>query len=193
MAKETEDKKTKVEKKVAPTKKKVEPKVEKEQKATVETTPVRQKRKDIDANELVSCRSTTHGNLIYISKRTGEQFFWYDFGTTLDIPYGELKALNATAPEFIKDVLFVIDDEEAVEALGLKKMYDQLFDIEDIESLFNMKYEELEVTLDKLPKGLKDSVATKALEMVKTGEFDSRSKIKLIEEKLQIELTLLAD
>lgn len=195
MTKEIEDKKATKKtpvKKVAPKKtEEVEVVVVEEEK--VEKKPVRAKRVEIDMNELIPCRSTTHGNLIYISKRTGERFFWNDYGDVQDIPFGELRNLNSTYPAFIKDVLFVIDDEEAVEALGMAKLYEGIFDIEDIETLFDKEYRDLEETLEKLPKGLKDSAATKARELMKSGKLDSRSKIKLIEEKLKIELLLLED
>lgn len=196
MTKET--KKTTPVKKTTPAKKAVKkvetPKVETVKKEAPATkAPARAKRIEIDHNELIPCRSTTHGGLTYISKRTGERIFWEDYGAVQDITMGELRNLYASSPSFITNVRFVIDDEEAVEALGLVKLYEDIFDIGDLDDFFNKDYRELEEILPKLPKGLKDSVATKARAKIADKTLDSRSKIKLIEEKLQIELLLLED
>lgn len=177
----------------APVKKEEKLEVEIKAEETAIKTTARAKRVEIDSNELIPCRSTTHGNLIYISTRTGERIFWYDYGDVQDITMGELKNLHSSYPSFINDVLFVIDDEDAIEYLGLSKLYDTIFDIGNLDTFFDKEYRELEDTLSKLPKGLKDSVSTKAREMIKEGTLDSRSKIKLIEEKLQIELLLFED
>ena len=193
MTKETE---TKQIKKTAP--KKTAPKKAKEVEVVEEVVevvekPVRATRKQIDANALIPCRSTTHGGLTYISKRTGERVVWDDYDDVQDITMGELKNLYASSPAFINDVMFVIDDEEAVEALNLTRLYDTIFDIGNLEDFFDKEYNELESLLEKLPKGLKKTVASKAGEMVKNGTLDSRAKIKLVEEKLKVDLQILAD
>lgn len=187
MSKEQEIKKATVTKKTVKRKtetKKVDAK-EVDKKPTI-----RAKRVEIDQNALIPCRSTTHGNLIYISRRTGERIFWNDFGDVQDITMGELRNLYSTYPAFINEVLFVIDDEDAVEYLGLTKLYNSLFYIDDLDSFFDRDYDELEEILPKLPKGLEESVATKARELIKEGTLDSRSKIRLIEDKLKIDLTI---
>lgn len=190
MTKEVEKKETK---KTAP--KKVAPKgtVEVEAVEEVVEKPARATRKQIDTNALIPCRSTTHGGLTYISKRTAERVVWDDYSDVQDITMGELKNLYASSPAFINDVMFVIDDEEAVEALNLTKLYDTIFDIGNLEDFFDKEYNELETLLEKLPKGLKKTVASKAGEMVKDGTLDSRAKIKLVEEKLKVDLQILAE
>lgn len=191
MTKETEAKQTKktVAKKTAP-KKVSEPVVEKVEEVKA---PERAKRAQIDPNALVPCRSTTHGELIYISKRSGERIIWEDYDDVQDITMGELKNLHASSPSFINDVLFVIDDEEVVDALKLTKLYETIFDIGNLEDFFDKEYNELEKLLEKLPKGLQKTVASKAGEMVRNDKLDSRAKIKLIEEKLKVDLQILAD
>lgn len=187
----TESKQTKKATTKKATPKKVnEPAVEKVEEVK---TPERAKRVQIEPNELIPCRSTTHGELIYISKRSGERVIWDDYGDVQDITMGELKNLYASSPSFINDVLFVIDDEQAVDALKLTKLYETIFDIGNLEDFFNKDYDELEKMLEKLPKGLKKTVASKAGEMVKDGSLDSRAKIKLVEEKLKVDLQILAD
>lgn len=155
--------------------------------------PVRTKRTQIDANELIPCRSTTHGELIYISKRTGERIVWDDFGNVQDITMGELKNLYSSSPKFITDVLFVIDDEEAVEALNLTKLYNGLFDLTNIEDFFDNSATQMSNLLDKMPLGLRQAIASKAGEKVKNGTLDSRNKIKVLQDKLKIDLLILEE
>lgn len=153
-------------------------------------TPARpKKRVEINRDDLIICR-TTQTNLVYISKRTSEKFEWADFGDVQYITLGELISMKSTQPRFLKEGWLIVDDEEAIEQLGLAKMYGNIFEIEDIaEFLENDEYE-IERILTNMPRGFKNSIAQFAREKVESGELDSRGKIKLLERLLDVDLKI---
>ena len=156
----------------------------------VKEAPKRQKRKEIDRNELIACRSTTNGRLIYRSPRTQEKFTWSDFGSVEYLEMGELLTMKSSHPKFLNDVQLVIDDEEAADYLGLNKIYDEMLQVDDLDSLFDKTNDELAVILPKLPNGLRKAVSTRARTLVEEDRLDSISKIKLIEQELGVDLQL---
>lgn len=179
------------------TTKKVEPKKEVESTIEeVEATPAkpqRQKRKEIDRNELIACRSSVNGRLIYISPRSKEKFIWDDFGAVEYVEMGELMTMKSSHPKFLKDVQLIIDDEEAAEYLGMTKIYDemaQLDDLDDLDDFFDKEPDEIAELLPKLPEGLKKAVGTRARALVEEGLLDRISKIRLIEQELGVDLQL---
>lgn len=160
-----------------------------------EVKPQRQRRKEIDRNELIACRSTTTGRLIYISPRSKEKFIWDDFGHIEHLEMGELITMKSAHPKFLTNVQLVVDDEEAAEYLGLNKIYDDMLHVEELDDIFEKTNDELLEILPKLPAGLKKAVGNRARTLIEEGaaSLDSRSKVKLIGQELGIDLQLFMD
>lgn len=189
MAEKKETKKV-APKKVAP-KKKVEKVKEEEvveEKTKVAPKATRQKRAQVDRNELIPCRSLVDGRLIYISNRTRAKFIWDGFGTTQYVEMGELLDMRGSSPKFLQEVSFVVEDEEAVDMLGLTKLYEDIDEIYSLEELLQHPHTDLKEILPNLPKSIKDSVGTTARKMIKDGSLDSISAIDAIEKSLNIDL-----
>ena len=184
----TEKKVVKAVKKTA-AKPKVE-KVEQEQAAQETKKTVRRKISDIDRSELVPCRSLVEGLLVYKSARTGMRYVWEEFGSVEFIEYGELVTMRSSSPRFLRDCWIAVEDEDVAEALGLAKEYASASEVMDLDSFFDKKASELEEVVPNLPKGIKDTIATKARKMVEDGSLDSRNKIRVLEEGLNVELKM---
>lgn len=175
--------------------KKVTKPVPKEEKVKVEKTeevvekPKRKKRQEIDRSELILCRSTTHGNLIYLSPRSGAKYVWDDYGSELDLEMGELVNMNGSQNrKFLQDGYLVIDDEEAAEYLGLTKIYEQLAHLDNLDKLFSKSVEEMFEIVPRLPKSMKITLASKAREMIEDGSLDSIGRINALEKLLGVDL-----
>lgn len=153
------------------------------------TKPTRAKRIEIDKNELIACRSTVSGRLIYRT-RENEKIVWSDYGTERFLEMGELIRMNGEFSGFLKDILLVVDDEEAAEYLGLNKLYEELFELDNLDSLFNKPNKDLEELLPKLPNGQKKTLASHARKLVEEGTLDSLSKMRLIEQALGVDLQM---
>lgn len=194
----TEEKKT-VARKTAPKKvvttKAKEAAIETETVEKGETKPIepkREKRIEIDRNEMVPCRSTVHGDLIYKSYRTRAKYIWEEFGATLYLEMGELQDMNGSQRKYLHDGYIIVDDTEAAEYLGLTKVYDQIAHIDSLEELFAKSAEDLLVILPKLPVGMKNNIATKARELIEDGSLDSLGKIRAVESVLKVDLESFA-
>lgn len=174
-------------------KKEVEPKVEAVeviQEEKVEVKPKRQKRIEIDRNEMIACRSSVNGLLIYISPRTKEKYLWDDFGAVEYLEMGELMTMKSSSPKFLKDAQLIIDDPEAAEYLGLTEIYDNLIDLDDLDDFFDKDVDEIAKVLPKLPTALKSAIATRARSLVVDGTLESFGKIKIIEKELDVDLLM---
>jgi hypothetical protein len=188
--------KKKTVKKTAPTKKVKEAPKEKETEVQVETEvvkPQRKKKVEIDRNELVLCRNVTDGQLIYKSRKTGLTTLWMNYGDTEYLDVAELLTMKSSQPKFLNDVWLVVDDDVVVEFLGLKHIYKDLVDVDDIDSFFDKTPAEIEKALVKLPKGLKDTVGTRARKLVESGDLYDNRKISVIEDNLKIGLKIFVD
>lgn len=172
--------------KVAPVVEEVQETVEVEAPKPVERT---KKRLEINRDDLIECRSAVT-NLVYVSKRTSEKFEWKEFGDVQYITLGELIAMKSTQPRMLKEGWLIVDDEEAIEQLGLAKMYGNLFEITDIDEFFELDEREMKRILTNMPRGFKNSLGNFARERIQSGVIDSNRKIKLLEELLDVDLKI---
>lgn len=174
-----------------PVAKKVEEKAVKVVETVEETVPQkRTKRAEIDRNEMIPCRSATDGKLLYISDRTRARFVWANFGVTQYVEMGELLDMRASHPKFLDDVRLIVEDEDAVEYLGLTAKYESLDGFDDLDKFFDKTADELAEMVPKLPKGIKDSLASRARKLIEQGTLDSNNKIRILEESLKVDLKL---
>lgn len=155
--------------------------------------PKRAKRKVIDRNELIPCRSATVGTLVYISDRTRARFVWHDFGVVQYIEMGELLDMRASYPRFLNDVQFIVEDEEAVEALGLTHKYEHLDELDTLDTLFDKSASDLAEILPELPKGIQKSIGNRARQLIENGELDRLNVIRAIEEAYKIDLKMFTE
>ncbi|WP_425203608.1 hypothetical protein [Priestia megaterium] len=159
---------------------------------TVETPEVKQtvrkQKKKLNRDDLILIMNSTAGRLVHTSRKTGQEWLFTEYGQTDEMELGELVTLNNSSPAMLREPWLLILDEDAVEYLGLKKLYENILTEEEMEEFFNASVEQMEALLEKLPKGMKELVAGLAKKKVENGTLDSISKIKLIEEKLKVTL-----
>ena len=148
------------------------------------------RKKQIDRDLMVACRNVTDGRLTYISKKTGLQTRWSNYGDIEYLDVAELMTMKASQPKFLTEPWLVIEDDDVIEFLGLKHLYQKLVDVDDLESFFNQSHTEMEKILDRAPNGVKESIATRARKMVEEGTLYDNRKIHVLEEKLKIDLSL---
>ncbi len=153
---------------------------------------VRQKKVQIDRDELVRCRNITGGRLTYISKKTGLQVIWTEHDDYEEIDVGELLTMKSSQPKFLNKPWIVVEDEEVAEYLGLKQLYKDMADTEDLDAFFDKPTQEMSVILDKIPQGTKDAIAVTARKKIEDETLYDNRKIKLLEDKLKIDLSILS-
>lgn len=158
-----------------------------------EPTPTRRKSIDIELNSMICLRSVTKGGLTYISPKTGMQVTWGDYGDEEYLDYGEILTMKSSKGSFLNRPFVIVDDEEVAEKLGLTKMYNEMINLDSLDSFHRQSIEDITKQIEKSPKGIKKLIGDKAREQIQNGELVDIRKIKLLEDKLKIELSILID
>lgn len=164
-------------------------------KKTSETKIIRAdslKEDSIKPNDLIETSSVTAGELVMIGRKTRRMYRWKDYGDTAYVEYQDLVAecYSATS-RYLFDPLFVINSSEVIEQPLFKKvadLYKNVLSAEEIDKLFNLDLPSFEKTLQRLPKGLRNSVKAIAADKIMNGSLDSINKIKAIDSILGSDL-----
>lgn len=157
-------------------------------KTTVEQ-PIVSTAAEITNDTMIECRSGTAGNLIYKSTlNPGYTVEWEDFGDVQEIEYRELVSMRANQRRFFEDNWILIDDPVVVKKLGVGRYYQNSLTTDDFEDVFTMTADEIKEVVPALPGGTKDAIASEAKKKIESGELDSRSAIKALEDSLDVEL-----
>ncbi len=160
-----------------------------QEKETTEVVDKKPKRKvDIDRFEQIPVMNTTNGTLIYKSRKTGATYIWSDYGSIEYLEFQELISMRSGDKAFLNEPYVIVLDDDAVDYLGLTKMYETLNKLENIEDIFSLRLEEFKDVIEKAPKGLIHTIVTKARQMHQEGTLDSISKVKYLNEKFNTDI-----
>lgn len=159
--------------------------------APVEQVEQRQQyavRADLDPHMIVTVRNGFPGMLCYVSKKTGEEFRWDEYGAEQDMELSELKDAKNTKKVYFENNYFLIDDPAVLDYLGVSHFYRYASRNFGFEKLFDKTPAEIKADLASMNDGQKRSVAYRARQLIKDGGLDSIKKITALEEALGVEL-----
>ena len=143
----------------------------------------------ITNDTMVECRSGCAGNLIYKSKlNPGYVVEWDDFGDVQEMEYRELVSMRGNQRRFFEENWILIDDPAVIKKLGVERYYKNSLTSDDFEDVFTMSADDIKEIVPTLPGGTKDAIASEAKKKIESGELDSRSAIKALEDSLDVEL-----
>lgn len=152
------------------------------------------KKRKIDKDEEISCRSVVSGELVYISRRTHNQIDWDEYGAIQYITVEELMTMKSQQKSFLVRPWIIIEDEDVVDYLGLRSVYDSIVPLEDLEGfLLNSDLSQLAIDIQKAPRGIKELLADKAREMIVNETLHDTRVIKILNNELNIDLSLVQD
>jgi hypothetical protein len=157
---------------------------------TKKVTSAKKTTKKFAPDEAIECRSVTGGELILVGAKTKFQYTWADYGDTAYVEYQDLQALQSRKSGFLTKPRFIIEDKDIVEQWGamLKPIYSQIED-KSIEDMFRLSPDRFRAKISKVPNGIKDSIKTKAAQMIAAEELNDIRIIKIIDEVLGTEFT----
>ena len=144
--------------------------------------------KDIDPEQYVVVRNGIQGRLVYRSAHTGEKYVWEDFGAEQEIQLRELKNAKNSNKKFFMNNWFMFNENWVIDYLGVRQFYNHAINIDDFDDLFALRADELKERLGALSEGQKKSVKYRALELIASGEIDSRKTVAVLEDALGVEL-----
>lgn len=144
---------------------------------------------EITNDTMVECRSGVSGNLIYKSMlNPGYTVEWDDLGDVQELEYRELVSMRGNQRRFFEENWILIDDPAVIKKLGVERYYKNSLTTDDFEEVFSMPADEIKKVVPTLPGGTKDAIASEAKKKIESGELDSRSAIKALEDSLSVEL-----
>lgn len=152
------------------------------------------KRQKIDSDYLVPVRSNVGGTLYYKSKKTGYEEVWDDTGVVIEMEYGELISMRNTQKKFFINNWIVLEDtdeytaDEIYKSLNVDKYYTSNGLYENIDDIFDFSAKKIEEVVPTLSKAVKETIVTKAYNMLanEDSRLDSKSKVKALEKALGI-------
>jgi hypothetical protein len=147
------------------------------------------KKRKINKDEVVECKNITNGTLVYISKKTGAEYVMEGYGATENFEVGELITMKASYGKILTEPWMIILDDDIVDYLGLRHIYDKIVvPLDKIDSFFDKSVTQMKKALQSAPNGIKSLIASRARTLISEEKLDSISKIKLIEQILNVEL-----
>ncbi|MBP5463317.1 MAG: hypothetical protein J6Y20_14520 [Lachnospiraceae bacterium] len=144
--------------------------------------------RDIDPEQYVIVRNGFHGKLVYKSSRTGERFAWDGFGSEQEMQLRELRNAKNTSKKFFINNWFMFDEDWIVDYLGVRQFYKNAIRIENFDDVFKKPAGELKKLIAGMSDGQKKSLKYRAIELITSGDIDSRKTISALEEALGIDL-----
>lgn len=161
------------------------------QQAPVVSTPIEQEKpKVLDKRYLKTIKdrevrvTSCNGRVIFKSKKTGDVHKWLQTGDDLYFTVEEILTMDNQSHKFLRTPWLLIDDEEVVEALGLKEMYELIERVQDIDTFVTLPLDEIEADVQKLTKGFKNNLARLVSEKVENKELRDIMVIRKFEELL---------
>ena len=146
------------------------------------------KNADLDPSMYVEVKNGFNGVLVYISKKTGEEFKWDEFGDTQEMELSELRNAKNHSKAFFINNWFLIDNEEVIDWLGVSQYYENALNSRTFDELFEKTPEEIKKIVSKLSEGQKSSLAYRSKKFIDDGTIDSMKTISALEESLGVEL-----
>lgn len=171
----------------------------------IETKPVTKnitrKKLKLDDDVVLSIKSNVFGTLIYINHKTGDEIVWENIGDIQPLFVSDLRAMKAKQLQFFKENWITIegiedadtefDDvetEEIYEALQINQYYKDYLCPDDLNKVFNWSVDEIKNKVPRMTRSIREAIAIRSNELIKSGILDSISKLKALEEVLQCEL-----
>lgn len=148
-----------------------------------------EKKRKISKDEQVTCKNITNGTLVYVSKKTGAEWIMEGYGATEIFDVAELVTMKASHGRILTEPWMVIEDDDIIDYLGLRNVYDKIsIPLEKIDSFFEKSISQMKSALKVAPNGIKTLIASRATTLIQEGKLDSIGKIRLIESSLNIRL-----
>ena len=145
--------------------------------------------REFSLTDEVECFSMCQGELVYVSRKTGETTRWSNFGESEFLTIGALIEMRNTQPKFFSKPWIMIEDKEVLEYLRVVKYYKGIPNLKDFDELFNLPTEEMYSKIAEFSDATKNIVAHRALELIEEGILDSRKTIQSLEAAIGFSLT----
>lgn len=164
----------------------------------IETTPIKtetpkiSEKKKFSPTDSIMCRAVLTGKTYIKGKRTGILYGFLGMGDEIGIEYQDLAAEVREASGIIFHPMIVIEDDDFVKEFPkLEKFYKNMYTQSELSNFLKKPANKIKEALPTLPLGVQDSLKSIAAQKIRTGELDSISVIKTLDEFWGTNLTLM--
>ena len=144
--------------------------------------------KNYDIRTEVAVKNNFVGTLIYISKKSGVEVIWENYGDVNYMTIEELINMRNTQKSFFQNNWILIDEEEAIDILKFLqvfKYYEKSFEC-NIETLMKDTPATIKKKIGMLSKEVKENLIVSISNLIENGEIDSVKRIKAFEEAFEV-------
>lgn len=149
---------------------------------------VKKSKPKLNLTDSILVKNGFYGRLIVHLPKAGYDIIFDNFKDEDYIELAELKTLRNSSPKLFKSGWLIIDDPDVIEFLTLEGLYKNTLSLDEMCNIFMLSSEELVEKILNMSDGQKKSVTYKALELIETGEIDSRKIIESLEQALNTQL-----
>ena len=139
------------------------------------------KPKKFDNEDVIPCRSISAGVLVMTGARSGNPYQWFGIDDVIEVEYRDLIAEVRSRSNYITEPFFVVDDADFVAQNPiLKEIYENLYPVKDLTNIFRLDPKSMTDTINKLPKGAKETVKSLAATYIQEHRIDSLRTIQAL-------------
>ena len=160
----------------------------------VETPAIAKTPRKYEPTDTIMCHSIFPGTFLFSGPKSKIVYPFEAPGDENPIEYQDLLAAMMSKKKSIMAPYIVIDDEELLEDFRwkqVKKTYDDMFAIKDMDRFLAMPFETFEKTFNELPIGVKKNVMLEISARVRDGRFSEMRKIRLVDEACSSNIAVL--
>lgn len=138
-------------------------------------------------DEVVVVKSAVD-NVTFLSPKTKIEYNWLTKGDVEPLPISEIIAMENASKRFLHTPWLVVEDDRVIEALGLKRTYDLIKQVENVDELITLNKDDISRIFNELPSQYKNNFRNEIFKKVKTRELNNLSTIDDLSEILHIDL-----
>lgn len=145
-------------------------------------------------NDTIMCHSIFPGTFLFSGPKSKIVYPFEAPGDENPVEYQDLLAAMMSKKKSIMAPYIVIDDEELLEDFKwkqVKKIYDDMFAIKDMDKFLAMPFDKFKKTFEELPAGVKKNVMLEISSRVREGDFSEMKKIRLVDEACNSNIAVL--
>ena len=147
-------------------------------------TELKEETTTLSPEDTTPCRSIVSGGLYIEGSRSHILYSWADCGDVVDVEYRDLIYLVRTRENSnIYLPRIIIEDDDFVEQnKPVKDLYDSMYKASDLNEILSLPTPQMVDTINKLPKGAKESIKGIASTLIESHMLDSVHKIKALDD-----------
>lgn len=150
--------------------------------------------KKYEPTDMIMCHSVFPGQYFFSGPKTKVVYPFMASGDETPVEYQDLQSAMMAKKKSIMAPCIVIDDEELLEDprwKQVKKVYETMFAVEDIDKLLSKPFTAFKKEFEKLPIGAKRKVMMEISTRVRDGSFSEMNKIRLVDEACNSNIAVL--